>query len=177
MNWTLRVKTEKEINDAVSQQSYYNHMVKGRSVIKSDICPLEVTKSNGEVKEVWDLSENEIVGLIEQMSREIEKGNKDQQRLMWAGQIVKCWGDKYKSFGPRTIANLMKVKENAKTPVGREVVRDFMGPLANKKLEEAMVVAQYLNGMQGNMKPATDAQVMQVLENMANMQEMSRSQN
>ena len=177
MNWTLREKSEKEIQDEVDESRVYSHMVKGEGKTRLDICPLEVTKSNGEVKDVWGLTENEIGGLIEQVTREFEKGNKDNQRIAWAGQIIRCWSDAHPQISARMTAGLMKLRESAKTPVSRELVRDFMGPLANNNIEEARVIAQYLNGMSGTKQAPTDAQILQVLENMVNMQEMENSQN
>ena len=47
--------------------------------------------------------------------------------------------------------------------------------MANKNIEEARVIAQYLNGMNGTKQAPTDAQILQVLENIANMQEMVNS--
>ena len=177
MNWTLRQKTNEEIEDKVSESNYYAHMVKGIGITSKDVCPLEVTKSNGEVKDVWALTEKEVYGLIAQMSSTFESGNRDKQREIWAGKIIQCWGAKNPQISPKMTAELIKLRDNAKTPVSREVVRDFMGPLANKSIEEATTIAKYLNGMNGNMQAPTDAQVLQVLENMANMQEMSQTQN
>ena len=167
MKWTLREKSDKEIQDAVSEQSFYNHLVKGRSAIKSDICPLEVTMSNGDVKDVWSLTEQEVFGLIKKMSSEMESGNRDNKRVQWAGQIIQCWGEQHPTISAKMSAELVKLTTNAKTPVGREVVRDFMGPIANKSLEEAKTIARYLKG---NMNAAvSDAELLNVLENMAEM--------
>ena len=165
MNWTLREKTKKEIDDM-------KNMMRGYKNYNPEVCPLEVTKSNGEVKDVWDLSENEIGGLIEQISREYEKGNKDQTRTAWAGQIISCWQSHHVSgISPRTAAGLFRLKATSKAPVD-----DFMGSLGSNVINNAKVIAKYLNGMNGNMQSPTDAQVLQVLENMASMQEMSRTQ-
>lgn len=177
MNWTLREKTNDEIQNAVDESRIYSRMVGGLGDTKNDICPLEVTKSNGDVKDVWSLTEKEVYGLIAQMSSTFESGNRDKQREIWAGKIIQCWGAKNPQISPKMTAELIKLRDNAKTPVSREVVRDFMGPLANKSIEDATAIAKYLNGMNGNMQAPTDAQILQVLENMASMQEMSQSKN
>ena len=175
MEWTLREKSQKEINDKVEESRIYSRMVKGIGISSSEVCPLEVTKSNGEVKDVWDLSEQEVFGLIRKISSEIDSGNRDKQREDWAFQITKCWGDKHPQVSPRMTVELMKLTGTVKTPVGKEIIRDFMGPLANKTLNEATIIANYLNGMSGNQQNATKEQIMQVLDNMASFQEKSQT--
>lgn len=167
MKWTLREKTAVEIEREVDESRAYSRMVDGLGKTSREVCPLEVTMGDGTVKDVWELTEREVFGLIKKMSSEMESGNRDNKRVQWASQIIQCWGEQHPTISAKMSAELVKLTTNAKTPVGREVVRDFMGPIANKSLEEAKTIARYLKG---NMNASvSDAELLNVLENMAEM--------
>ena len=170
MDWTLREKTKKEIEREVNDSKAYSHMVGGFGKFSSDVCPLVVTKGNGEVKEVWNLSEHEIAGLISTMKKDYETTKSvDKERFEWTHQILECWGKRHNPSA-RLALDIMRLKESS-TGYVMDMVADF----ASKPVKDAEIIANYLNGMNGNMKPATNEEIMQVLENMVSIKEMSNS--
>ena len=170
MNWTLREKTKEEIESEVNESRAYSRMVGGFGKFSSDVCPLVVTKGNGEVKEVWNLSEHEITGLISTMKKDYETTKSvDNERMGWTHQILECWGNRHRPSA-RLALDIMRLKESS-----AGYVMDMVGDFASKPVKDAEIIANYLNGMNGNMKPATNEEIMQVLENMVSIKEMSNS--
>ena len=171
MNWTLREKTKEEIESEVNESRAYSRMVGGFGKFSSDVCPLVVTKGNGEVKEVWTLSEHEIAGLISTMKKDYETTQRvDKERFGWAHQIMECWSNQHKPSA-RLALDIMRLKDGS----SKGYVADLVGGFASKPVEDAKIIANYLNGMNGNMKSATKEEIMQVLENMASIKEMANS--
>ena len=173
MSWKLREKTKDEIESQVSESQFYAHMVKGRGMLSSEICPLEVTKSNGEVKDVWELSENEVFGLIKQMSKEMESGKSDQQKLTWAFKIVKCWQDRNSQVSPSIAAEFVKLKMSSNK--SSALIADLSTAISGQAIGEAKIIANYLNGMSGKDEKVTDEQILKVLDDMANIQAKSQT--
>ena len=164
MNWTLREKTGKEIDDM-------KNLMRGYKNFNPQVCPLEVTKGNGEVKDVWNLTEEEVYKLIRLNIREFEEGRKDNVRIAWTSQILNCWKERHPSISLKMTTELIRIQADAKTPVSRDVVGSFVAPIASSEIEKIKIVATYLNGM----KTPSDGQMLQVAENMAQMLEQQGS--
>lgn len=167
MKWTLREKTQSEMESELSMFHGYGDKT---ATIEKNVCPYVVTLGNGEVRGVWTLTEQEIVGLIRINVKELNNGSRSDKHLDWTFKIVKSWSQKHPNQSAVLVSQLNNLKSNAKTPLARDFMDNAMGPLANKKLAEAKIIATYLN--HGN-APSRD-QINAVIDNQAKF-EMEKS--
>ena len=159
MNWTLRQRTQKEMDEEIALKKAYKNF-------NAKACPLEVVFSDGSKSEVWDLTEQKIVGLIKAIVNEMENHmQKDRQRIAWAGEIIKCWGEAHPEVSNRMTAELLKVETSCKNPVTVDLVRSLYAPIAYKNLSQATTIANYLNGAKDGNISVDKAQLIEILEN------------
>ena len=159
MNWALRKRTDKEMEEEIALKKAYKNF-------NAKACPLEVVFSDGSKSEVWDLTEQKIVGLIRAIANEMENHMQmDKQRIAWAGEIVKCWGEAHPQTSNKMTAELLKIEVGCKNPVTSDIVRDLYGLIAYKNLSQAKTIANYLNGAKDGNISVDKAQLIEILEN------------
>jgi hypothetical protein len=177
MSWSLKEKTKEEINAEVNQSRGYSGMVGGVGKYERDVCPYFVEFSSGkkvEKVDVWNLSENQIGGLIKKVATEWGKISKasslnDMKR---ASIIFKCWIDKHQEASTQFTLNFCKLIDSADlSGAQKEVMRDLVGDYCGKKISEAKAIATYISG--GNTK-VSSTQIMQVLQNQIQMAEQNQ---
>ena len=161
MNFTLNRKTEQQIEAEKAEDRYYAKMVKGDP---KDICPMTVTLKTGKTIEVWDFDEQSILNLVEANMMEMtDKGMKNPEKSKESIEIINCWQQKHNDVSVDFIEGYYRLKD--KYQKHQSVVDDFMIPLINKKVGEAQIIANYLNGMQGDKKEITPQNIIKILRN------------
>ncbi len=173
MQFTLRKKTQKEFEEELSLRHFGAAIAKG--VVDKNICPLIVTMANGREVEVWSLTEQEIVKLIDATMNEMtDKGFKDPKRAAWSTQILQCWRDAHKSVSTDFIDVCFQIEK--KYPKYKSVVKDMTAPFIHDQVEKAQIIADYLNGMQGDKKKITNDNIIKILRNMDCIQQQRNEQ-
>jgi hypothetical protein len=177
MSWSLKEKTKEEINAEVNQSRGYSGMVGGVGKYERDVCPYFVEFSSGkkvEKVDVWNLSENQIGGLIKKVATEWGKISKasslnDMKR---ASIIFKCWIDKHQEASTQFTLNFCKLIDSPDlSGAQKEVMRDLVGDYCGKKISEAKAIATYITG--GNPE-VSRAQIMKVLQDQVKMAEQNQ---
>lgn len=161
MNFTLNRKTQEQIEQERNQNRFYAKMVKGQP---KDICPMSVTLKTGKTIEVWDLEEDKILSLVDANMMQIS-GREERQldKGKESFEIVKCWRQKHTDVSVDFIEGYFDLKDKYKKHAS--VVDDFMVPLVHKKVDKAKIIADYLNGMQGDKKEITSQNIIKILRN------------
>jgi len=160
MNWTLRQRTQKEMDEEVNLRERYHNYDK-------NVCPLEVTFADGSKSKVWDLSEQKIFGLIKTLAKTFEKGEqRDPLREQWAAQIIRCWSDKHPHISAEFASRLFELSLEKNGPA-KEIVRDFSSGMIETRLNMAKEIAKY----QANGGKFSDKDVLEVLQNEAKIEQ------
>jgi len=159
MNWSLRSRTQKEIDEEISLRRRYRNYDK-------EVCPLEVVFADGTKCAVWDLSEQKIFGLIKTMSETMENSQRDMLREQWAGQIVRCWMDKHPHISAVFASKLFELSLEKNGPA-KELIRDLSGNMLDTRKNMAIEVAKY----QANGGKISDNDILEVLKNEAKIEQ------
>ena len=160
MNWTLRQRTQKEMDEEINLRRRYRNY-------DDKVCPLEVTFADGSKSEVWDLSEQKIFGLIKALAKTFEKGEqRDPLREQWAKQIISCWSNKHPHISAEFASKLFELSLE-KNGLAKEIVRDFGAGMIEARLDMAREVAKY----QANGGEFSDNDLLEVLQNEAKIEQ------
>ena len=161
MNFTLNRKTQEEIDQERNQDRFYARTVKGQP---KDICPMTVTLRTGKTIEVWDLEEDKILSLVDANMMQISgKQERQLDKNKESFEIIKCWQQKHKDVSVDFIEGYFGLKD--KYSKHSSVVDDFMVPPVHEKVDKAKIIADYLNGMQGDKKEITSQNIIKILRN------------
>lgn len=170
MRFTLKERTQQEIDKIKNEHRFYSRMVKGDGFI--EVCPLQVITASGKALNVWDLMEQDILNLIE---ANLMEGMKDHQRAIWTHQIINCWKEKHGKISVDMIEGFFKLEEKYKSQVSR--LKDFQGGMGMEDIIFARRAANYLNGMTGDKKEITNENIIKILRNEQQLNEKKLNKN
>ncbi len=168
MKFTIKEKTPQEIEKEKSESQIWAKRVKGEP---EAICPLQLITASGKVFDVWALSEQDILNVIE---ANLIEGLKDHQRAVWTHKIISCWKEKHGKISVDMIEGFFALKD--KYPKLASHVADFQGGMGMEDIAFATRAAHYLNGMTGSKKEITNANIIKILRNEQQLAEKRKEQ-
>lgn len=166
MTFELIEKTQQQIEKEHAEDRFYAKLVKGDP---KEVCPMAVKLKNGQVRDVWDFDEDSIVNLMNACLTEFNSGVRDSVRMPAAFKIIECWQQKHEKVSADMIEKMFALED--KFPKIVSVVKDFTTPIGLKQKNDAMTIASYLNGMQGDKTKITHANIVKILKNQEMIQE------
>ena len=164
MKFTLKERSQKEIDAIRSERNTLARLGGGFGDMK--VCPFELVLAGGKTVEVWDLTEQDILNLVE---ANVKEGLKDQQRAVWTHQIIDSWKKEHGKISVDMIEGFFKLKE--KYEKQKSHVSDFQGDMGSEDIAFAKRVANYLNGMTGANKEITNENLIKILKNEQQLKE------
>ncbi len=170
MKFILRKRSQQEIQKIQDEHRVYSRMVKGNNFI--DVCPYELVLANGKSVEVWSLTEQDILNVIE---ANLMEGIKDHQRAVWTHQIISTWKEKHGKISVDMIEGFFKLEEKYKDQ--KSHLADFQGDMGAEDIAFAKRVANYLNGMTGDKKDITYQNIVKILRNEQKLKEKQLNNN
>lgn len=175
MRFGLTQRTKTEIKKIQDEYRFYSRMVKGKGFV--DVCPYVVTLANGIKKDVWDLTESEILSLTKANVNEMTpNGPADKLRTTQSFEIVNCWKDKHKDVSADFIGEYFKLTES-NGGAKKEIVRDLLNSIVGEKIEEATKYAKFEKGKDDNFTPVSSQEVMDVLREQERQMQASKQVN
>ena len=154
MNFTLREKSKEEI------AKEFESAVKHR---QPQPCPMQVILKTGKTIEVWDLEEDKILSLVDSnMLQLTDKEPRQPDKIKDSFRIIKCWHEKHKDVSVDFIEGYYGLKDKYNNA---HAIEDFLKPIVSGKIDQAKIIADYLNGMQGDKKEITSQNIIKILRN------------
>lgn len=168
----IRTKTEEEIKNEESLYAFGAQIAKGRP---KTVCPTYLVKRDGTRVDTYDLTEKEILGLIEidLVDYTNPRGNykKDNRTDLDSFHLA----TELKGHYIPSIDATIKLA-NLEIQYGH-IVRDLMGTIgALNHLSVAEVIARFNKESNGDFEPVTTEEAIVILEQMA-VNEINRKQN
>ncbi|MCQ2556335.1 MAG: hypothetical protein MJ149_03290 [Clostridia bacterium] len=170
MTFVLIEKTKEEIDKEYEKYVFWSKRVKGSP---KKVCPLAVKLQDGKVIDVWELDENTIVNLIETVVKEFNEGIKDTKKMNEVFKILGCWQGKHKIVSADMIESMYRLE--GKYPKVVSLIKDFTTSIGFEQKQDAMKIAKYLNGMQGNKTKINHAHIVKILRNQENFAQNSQN--
>lgn len=159
----IRHKTDEEIKKEESLYRFGAQIAKG---ISKDVCPTYLVKKDGTKVDTWDLTEEQILGLIQidLVDFSSPKGNyqRENRHDVDAFKLISAIKGHYTPSIEATI-KLMQLHSQY-----GHIVADIMGSIGcNKYFNDAKTIAAFNKEASGDFDKVSDYEVLEVLEQMA----------
>ena len=159
----IRHKTDDEIKEEESLYRFGAQIAKG---IPKDVCPTYLVKRDGTRVDTWDLTEDQILGLIQidLVDFTSPKGNykKDGRSDLDTFKLIDAIKKHYKPSIEATI------KLASLQPEYGHIIADIIGSIGCAKyFSDAKTIATFNKEASGDFDKVSDYEVLEVLEQMA----------
>ena len=167
----IRQKTANELRD---EESLYKFGAAVAHGIPKTVCPTYLVKRDGTRIDTWDLTEEQILGLIEidLVDYTSPRGNyrKDDRTDLDAFKLADVLKGKYVP----SVAATLKLSQ-LELQYGH-IVRDLIGTIgAMPTLDKARTVATFLKESNGEFEPATPEEIISILDQMVANEELKKA--
>lgn len=166
----IRQKTANELKE---EESLYRFGAAVAHGIPREVCPTYLVKRDGTKVDTWDLTEEQILGLIEidlvDYSSPRGTYKKEDRHDLDAFKLASALKGKYIP----SVAATLKLSQ-LETQYGH-IVKDLIGSIgAMYDYEKARTVATFLKESNGEFEPATSEEIISILEQMVANEKMKK---
>ena len=129
-------------------------------------CPLVIEFMDGERVDVWDLSEEEILGLVGlNVANTCSKFTFNEEELKNAFKILKCWKEKHNIVSRAFVQEYYHLKDRYKhNPKQQEYVRDMLNPIVFETVDLASKIAKFNKGKNNDFSAVTQSDILDIIE-------------
>lgn len=160
MKFKLIEKTQKEIEEIINRGKGY---CKSCIIPNREVCPLTLILANNKQIEAWDLTEQDIINLVNANVKEMtENGPSDKVGTDNSFKVLNCWKEKHTKVSGDFVEMFYKMK-NTYTKGKKEMVRDMLTPLIVETIEPAEKIAKFEKGRINDFSKVCEADIVKII--------------
>ena len=174
MKFKLIEKTQKEIDNIIN---YRKDFSKSCKIPNREVCPLTLILANNKQIEAWELTEQQIINLVNANVKEMtENGPSDKVGTDNSFKVLNCWKEKYTTVSADFVEMFYKMK-NTYTKGQKEMVRDMLTPLIVGTIEPAEKIAKFEKGRKNDFSKVSEAEIVKIIREQERQLEAEKEYN
>ncbi len=158
MKFKLIEKTQQEIDNIINERKTYC------IIPNREVCPLTLILANNKKVDAWDLTEQDIINLVNANVKEMTaNGPSDKVGTNNSFKVLNCWKEKHATVSADFVAMFYKMK-NTYTKGQKEMVRDMLTPLIVETIEPAEEIAKFEKGRKNDFSKVSETEIVKIIK-------------